>query len=67
MDPFFDGTGKTGTAQVSFTRTENVSERFHFLSEPFHFFRSCVYQIVALLERALSQKSYLFFWGSGIR
>ena len=40
MDPFLNGTGKTGTGQVSFTR-KNVSEPFHFLSEPFHFFRSC--------------------------
>ena len=40
MDPFFKGTGKTGTGQVSFTR-KNLSEPFHFLSEPFHFFRSC--------------------------
>ena len=40
MDPFFNGTGKTGTGQVSFTR-KNLSEPFHFLSEPFHFFGSC--------------------------
>ena len=40
MDPFLNGTGKTGTGQVSFTR-KNLSEPFHFLSEPFHFFRSC--------------------------
>ena len=38
MDPFLDGTGKTGTGQVSFTR-KNLSESFHFLSEPFHFLR----------------------------
>ena len=37
MDPFFNGTGKTGTGQESFTR-KNLSEPFHFLSEPFHFF-----------------------------
>ena len=29
-----------GKGQVSFTR-KNVSEPFQFLSEPFHFFRSC--------------------------
>ena len=40
MDPFFNGTGKTGTGQVSFTR-KNLSEPFHLLSEPFHLFRSC--------------------------
>ena len=40
MDPFLNGTGKTGTGQVSFTR-KNLSEPFHLLSEPFHFFRSC--------------------------
>ena len=40
MDPFWNGTGKTGTGQVSFTR-KNLSEPFHFLSEPIHFFRSC--------------------------
>ena len=39
MDPFFNGTGKTGTDQVSFTR-KNLSEPFQFLSEPFRFFRS---------------------------
>ena len=38
--PFFYGTGKTGTGQVSFIR-KNSSQPFHFLSEPFHFFRSC--------------------------
>ena len=32
MDPFWNGTGKTGTGQVSFTR-QNLSEPFHFLSE----------------------------------
>ena len=31
--PFFYGTGKTGTGQVSFTRKNS--------SQPFHFFRSC--------------------------
>ena len=40
MDPFWNRTGKTGTGQVSFTR-KNLSEPFHFLSEPIHFFRSC--------------------------
>ena len=40
MDPFLNGTGKTGTGQVSFKR-KNLSDLFHFLSEPFHFFRSC--------------------------
>ena len=33
MDPFLNGTGKTGTGQVLFTR-KNLSEPFHFLSEP---------------------------------
>ena len=40
MDPFLKGTDKTGTGQVSFTR-KNLSEPFHFLFEPFHFFRLC--------------------------
>ena len=40
MDPFLNGPGKTGTGHVSFTR-KNLSEPFHFLSEPSHFFRSC--------------------------
>ena len=41
MDPFLNGTGKTGMGQVSFT-SKNLSEPFHFLSEPllFFFFRS---------------------------
>ena len=29
MDPFWNGTGKTGTVQISFTR-KNLSEPFHF-------------------------------------
>ena len=33
MDTFWNGTGKTGTGHVSFTRKNSF--------EPFHFFRSC--------------------------
>ena len=53
MDPFFNGTGKTGTGQVSFTR-KNLSEPFHFLSEPFHFFCSC--------KRAFNQQDVHRCW-----
>ena len=40
MDLFRNGTDKTGTGQVPFTR-QILSEPFVFLSEPFQFFRSC--------------------------
>ena len=39
MDLFRNGTDKTGTGQVPFTR-QILSEPFVFLSEPFQFFRS---------------------------
>jgi len=40
IDLFRNGTDKTGTGQVPFTR-QILSEPFVFLSEPFQFFRSC--------------------------
>ena len=40
MDLFRNGTDKTGTGQVPFTR-RILSEPFVFLSEPLQFFRSC--------------------------
>ena len=40
MDLFRNGTDKTGTGQVPFTR-QILSEPFVFLSEPFQFFLSC--------------------------
>ena len=40
MDLFRNRTDKTGTVQVPFT-SQILSQPFVFLSEPFHFFRSC--------------------------
>ena len=40
MDLLRNGTDKTGTGQIPFTR-QILSEPFVFLSEPFHLFRSC--------------------------
>ena len=60
MDLFRNGTDKTGTGQVPFTR-QILSEPFVSLSEPFQFFRSC--------KRALSEIAkgkYIIFINTSI-
>ena len=52
MDLFRNGTDKTGTGQVPFTR-QILSEPFVFLSEPFQFFRSCIRPFKTTLSEGL--------------
>ena len=50
MELFLNGTGKSGTGQVPFTRKN--------LSEPFHFFRSCK-RAFRLKRRVLTRQEKL--------
>ena len=65
MDLFRNGTDKTGTGQVPFTR-QILSEPFVFLSEPFEFFRSCKRAFNAK-HGLLTGDAILVFEASGIR